>query len=138
MWPEFSAVRDAGDTYNTGLFVLEPSLRTYDDMIRQYMDSPSYNQGDQGFLNWYFRNSVKMALPLKYNTVCKHKTQAVWPLLKMTTKMIHYTSETKPWNFFSHSHKFWKQNFDASMFYLWARAYRNVAEQLRVGITKIK
>lgn len=73
MWPEFSAVRDAGDTFNTGLFVLEPSLATYDNMIKQYMDSPSYNQGDQGFLNWYFRNSVKMALPLKYNTVCKHK-----------------------------------------------------------------
>lgn len=113
--------------------MLEPSLTTYDQMVRQYMDSPSYNQGDQGFLNWYFRNSVKMALPVKYNTVCKHKSQAIWPLLKMQTKMIHYTSETKPWNFYAHSHKFWRSNFDASMFYLWASAYRTVAEKLRTG-----
>lgn len=48
--------------------------------------------------------------------------------------MIHYTSETKPWNFYSHSHKFWKQNFDASMFYLWADAYRSVAEKLRIDV----
>lgn len=103
-------------------------------MMKQYMDSPSYNQGDQGFLNWFFRDSLKMALPVKYNTVCKHKSHALWPVLKMQTKMIHYTSETKPWNFYSHSHKFWKQNFDASMFYLWANAYREVAEKLRIDV----
>lgn len=51
----------------------------------------------------------------------------------MQTKMIHYTSETKPWNFFNHSHKYWKQNFDAAMFYLWSKAYRDVAMRLRIG-----
>lgn len=72
-WPEFSAVRDAGDTFNTGLFVLEPSLQTWQRMRDTYFSAPSYNQGDQGFINWFFRNSSKSALPTSYNTVCKHK-----------------------------------------------------------------
>lgn len=96
------------------------------------MTAPSYNQGDQGFLNWYFRNSHKSALPVKYNTVCKQKNLATWPLIKKQTKMIHYTSETKPWNFFASSHKYWKQNFDAAIYYLWARAYAQLARELRI------
>lgn len=85
-WPEFSAVRDAGDTFNTGLFVMEPSLETYRRMSEQYMLAPSYNQGDQGFLNWYYRNAAKMALPVKYNTVCKHKVRASRPHLLLDAR----------------------------------------------------
>lgn len=134
-WPEFSAVRDAGDTFNTGLFVLEPSLATWEAMKDSYLAAPSYNQGDQGFINWYFRNASKTALPVSYNTVCKHKSHAVWPLMRRQAKMIHYTSETKPWNFFAASHKFWRQNFDAAIYYRWARTFREVSQKLRIGRT---
>lgn len=133
-YPQFSAVRDAGDTFNTGLFVLEPSLQTWRHMLSIYFNSPSYNQGDQGFLNWYFRNSTKLALPVKYNTVCKHKSNAMWPLMKRQARMVHYTSETKPWTFFVASHRFWKQNFDAALFYLWSRAYREVTRELEIDV----
>jgi glycogenin glucosyltransferase len=132
-YPEFSAVRDAGDTFNTGLFILEPSMVTWEAMRESYFNAPSYNQGDQGFINWHFRDSLKTALPVKYNTVCKHKGHAVWPVMKRQAKMIHYTSETKPWNFFSSPHKYWRQNFDAVMYYLWARTFRNIARQLGIG-----
>lgn len=132
-WPEFSAVRDAGDTFNTGLFVLQPSLSTWDAMRNSYFGAPSYNQGDQGFINWYFRDATKMALPVRYNTVCKHKGHAAWPLMRRQAKMIHYTSETKPWNFFTSSHKFWRQNFEAGMYYQWAKTYREVTQQMRIG-----
>lgn len=132
-WSEFSAVRDAGDTFNTGLFVLEPSLKTWDLMKQSYFTAPSYNQGDQGFINWYFRNSTKTALPVKYNTVCKNKGHAVWPLMRRQAKMIHYTSETKPWNFFASPHKYWRMNFDALMYYHWSRTYRTITQKLRIG-----
>jgi glycogenin glucosyltransferase len=132
-YPEFSAVRDAGDTFNTGLFVLEPSMDTWNKMRNTYLMAPSYNQGDQGFINWFFRNSPKLALPVRYNVVCKHKSYATWPLMRRQAKMIHYTSETKPWNFFSSSHKYWRQNFDPVMYYYWSRTYRNVARHLLIG-----
>lgn len=137
-WPEFSAVRDAGDTFNTGLFVLEPSLKTWEKMRESYLLAPSYNQGDQGFINWYFRSSPKAALPVRYNTVCKHKGHAAWPLMRRQAKMIHYTSETKPWNFFASSHKFWRLNFDPTMYYLWARTFRSVSQRLRIGRTVLE
>jgi glycogenin glucosyltransferase len=132
-WPEFSAVRDAGDTFNTGLFVLEPSLQTWEHMRDSYFTAPSYNQGDQGFINWFFRNATKTALPVRYNTVCKNKSHATWPLMKRQAKMLHYTSETKPWNFFASSHRNWRQNFDAPMYYLWARTFRQICQKLRIG-----
>ena len=134
-FPEFSAVRDAGDTFNTGLFVLQPSISTWKRMLSIYFNSPSYNQGDQGFLNWYFRNSTKVAMPFKYNTVAKHKSAAMWPLMKRQAKMVHYTSETKPWTFFSSgSHRFWKQNFESGLFYLWSRAWREVTRELEIDV----
>lgn len=133
-YPEFSAVRDAGDTFNTGLFVLEPSLATWRHMLSIYFSSPSYNQGDQGFLNWYFCNRTKLALPFQYNTVCKHKSNAMWPLMKRQARMIHYTSETKPWTFFMGSHRFWRQNYEPAMFYVWSRMYRELVRELEIDV----
>jgi glycogenin glucosyltransferase len=67
-----------------------------------------------------------------YNTVCKHKSNARWPEMRRQARMLHYTSETKPWTFFSGSHKFWRQNFDAASFYLWARQFRQVLQDLEL------
>lgn len=130
---EFSAVRDAGDTFNTGLFVLEPSIETWNNMRQSYPNAPSYNQGDQGFINWFFRNSIKTALPVRYNTVCKHKGYATWSIMKRQAKMFHYTSETKPWNFFHSPHKYWRQNFDPTIYYLWSKTFRLLSQQLGIG-----
>lgn len=131
-WPQFSAVRDAGDTFNTGLFVLEPSMKTYKQMVESYFTAPSYNQGDQGFINWFFRDHPKHALPVRYNVVAKLKAYAQWPVIKKTTRMLHYTSETKPWTFFASSHRLWRQNFDLNLFYKWTNLYRQIS--IKLGI----
>lgn len=131
-WPQFSAVRDAGDTFNTGLFVLEPSLKTYKNMVDSYFTAPSYNQGDQGFINWFFRDHPKHALPVRYNVVAKLKAFAQWPIIQQHARMLHYTSETKPWTFFSSSHRLWRQNYDPVLFYKWASTYRDVSVKLQI------
>jgi len=129
---EFAAVRDAGDTFNTGLFVLRPSLSTWKEMSSNYLNAPSYNQGDQGFLNWFFRDRPKAVLPVMYNTVCKARGTAMWPIQLSQAKLLHFTSETKPWNFFLGAHRSWKLNFESSAFYQWTRAWRKLSKELAV------
>ena len=54
-YDEFSAVVDAyPGIFNTGIFLLEPNLTTYNNLISTYKEVESYNVGDQGYLNWYF------------------------------------------------------------------------------------
>lgn len=161
-WPEFSAVKDAGDTYNTGLFVLQPSLTTYKDILQKYAASPSYNHGDQGFINWYFggqnaasgprpksANPVlaerqdaelnhavdsRKSLPIEYNVMVKHQRNGQWPEIKKNARIFHLTSETKPWTFYYMHHRLWKENFEPSIFYYWNREYNKVAEKLALDV----
>jgi len=39
------------DIFNSGVMVLHPAKESIDAMLSVYMDTPSYNIGDQGFLN---------------------------------------------------------------------------------------
>ena len=53
------AVHDQfADIFNSGVMVLQPSTAAIDAMLAVYMDTPSYNIGDQGFLNVRTRLSV--------------------------------------------------------------------------------
>lgn len=55
---------------NTGVFVAEPNADTYKDIMATYENAPSYNRGDQGFLNYYFNQSANF-LPGNYNLMIK-------------------------------------------------------------------
>ncbi len=52
----------------------------------------SYNVGDQGFLNWYFRDTwhgnTSRHLPLNYNVLIKYKQQLMWPDIKDDMKVM--------------------------------------------------
>ena len=54
--PELAAAPDflRPDSFNSGLLVLEPSRDKLDRMLRTLGDAPSYDGGDQGFLNTFF------------------------------------------------------------------------------------
>ncbi|KAJ3044398.1 Exostoses (Multiple)-like 3 [Rhizophlyctis rosea] len=139
-WPEFSAVLDVGGVFNTGVFVAEPSNDTYQDMLARYRKAPSYNRGDQGFLNWYFnrrrstdtetKGSPIHVLPPAYNTPIKLKEYAIWPDTKAAARVFHFTSETKPWSFWWTKHRHWQRNFDSGLFWKWIKVrnalYRDV------------
>lgn len=55
-------------------------------MMDTYLTAPSYNRGDQGFLNWYFSNRTRTgvkSLPPAYNVppklkVRRARVRAVW------------------------------------------------------------
>ncbi|KAI8371698.1 nucleotide-diphospho-sugar transferase [Radiomyces spectabilis] len=133
--PQFSAAIDVGGAINTGVFVAEPSKETYDEIMKVYAKAPSYNRGDQGFLNWYFASSVH-PLPGNYNLMIKfaHFSALVRGYLdKNTAKILHYTSETKPWNFFYLHHREWKENYEGYLFGAWKRNFRHMRASLQEG-----
>lgn len=51
-------------------------------------------------------------------------------ILENTAKVIHYTSEVKPWNFFFLQNDEWRENFDGNIFSLWTRMLRESKAKL--------
>ena len=131
------------DNFNSGMMILTPSPLTYQSMLDTYNTTPSYNRGDQGFLNHFFghplsfkhlqqhlplppkhnnhnnhnnHNTLRywMPLPVMYNTLVSYQEYAIWPYLVKDTHLLHFTGETKPWDFMS-KRPFddgkWKRNF---------------------------
>ncbi|KAJ3043299.1 Exostoses (Multiple)-like 3 [Rhizophlyctis rosea] len=129
--PELSATLDLGGTFNTGVFVAEPNLPVYEEMKATYSTSPSYNRGDQGFLNHYYTqtpNRTFHALPSTYNVLLRFQEYAIWPTIKEEVKVVHFTSETKPYTFWWAGHPFWERNFGEEWFYEWVRSARKIGE----------
>ncbi|RUS13777.1 glycosyl transferase family 64 domain-containing protein [Endogone sp. FLAS-F59071] len=127
---EFSAVMDMGTTMNTGVFVMKPSRATYDNMMSVYLTAPSYNHGDQGFLNWYFNFTSGRTMSGVYNVMSKYKDFASGKALLNGARVLHFTSETKPWSFYYTRHRDWEQNYDAGLFYWWIKTERTVRQVL--------
>ncbi|CAJ0959034.1 unnamed protein product, partial [Mesorhabditis belari] len=50
----FCVTNRHSDRFNTGVFVMEPNLTIYEDMLNKVNKLESYDGGDQGFLNSYF------------------------------------------------------------------------------------
>jgi hypothetical protein len=46
---------------------------------------------------------------------------------------LHFTSETKPWNFHFLHQREWRENYDGHLFGLWTRALRSMRAQLATG-----
>ncbi|KAI8644704.1 glycosyl transferase family 64 domain-containing protein [Parasitella parasitica] len=134
-YPQFTAAVDIGGVLNTGVFVAEPDAETYKDIMATYESAPSYNKGDQGFLNYYF-NKTANPLPGNYNLMVKFthfSTLASGFVTKNSVKVLHFTSETKPWNFHFLHQREWRENYDGYLFGLWARSLRQMRAQLTQG-----
>jgi glycogenin glucosyltransferase len=84
--PEISAAPDIGkdfililiqfvlgwpDYFNSGVFVFKPSLETYRQLVQFGIEEGSFDGGDQGLLNKWFKNwresDASHRLPFTYN-----------------------------------------------------------------------
>ncbi|KAI8150441.1 nucleotide-diphospho-sugar transferase [Fennellomyces sp. T-0311] len=134
--PQLSAAMDAGGVMNTGVFVAEPSKAIFEDMMNVYEKAPSYNRGDQGFLNWYFNQTSMHILPGYYNLMIKFmhfSTLVASHVYRNTVKVVHFTSEIKPWNFYYQHHREWKDNYDTYIFDQYIKASRDMQSRLIQG-----
>ncbi|VBB27722.1 unnamed protein product [Acanthocheilonema viteae] len=87
---ELSAVADIGwpDCFNSGVFVYQPSEQTYLNILNFALEHGSFDGGDQGLLNDFFKGwrdkPPAFRLPFIYN-------------MTSGVKIVHFLGPVKPW-----------------------------------------
>lgn len=105
--PAFAAAPDffVPDQFNSGAMVLAPSRETFAGMLEVLASTPSYDGGDQGFLNRFFSNWYTLPsahrLPAEYNMhhfvyqfLVSHPS--LYQHFADRVRIVHYTLQ-KPW-----------------------------------------
>lgn len=129
--PQLSAALDCCDHFNSGVMVLEPNKKTFDDMIYKLKNKKidSYDGADQGFLNSYFFKYSFHPLSFKYNADQYVLARNKHAYDENELKVIHYSHEHKPWlkeqpEGFNENlkslHKFWWKVHDQK---LWVKTF---------------
>ncbi|XP_021351516.1 glycogenin-1-like isoform X4 [Mizuhopecten yessoensis] len=103
---ELSAAPDAGwpDCFNSGVFVFRPSDETYKKLLDFAVAKGSFDGGDQGLLNIYFRDwatkDIARHLPFIYNVVSQafYSYLPAFTQFKQDVKIVHFIGATKPWH----------------------------------------
>ena len=114
----FCAAFRHSDLFNTGVLVIEPSTRIYKDMLEKVQKFSSYDLGDQGFLNVYFKD-VMYASMFNWSDQTRQKkpmrmsgrlngdmgmyyAYSRWVLPEKEIKVIHYSlGPVKPWKWWT-------------------------------------
>ena len=109
----FCATYRHSDLFNAGIIVVQPNSTIFSDMMKKIPHVTSYDDGDQGFLNIYFRSLIyspyfnwsdptrnrrPMRMPTELNAdIAIYYISNCWSI-KGDVKIIHYTmGPIKPW-----------------------------------------
>ncbi|MDG1265119.1 MAG: alpha-2,3-sialyltransferase, partial [Ilumatobacter sp.] len=95
----FQAVPDHGldyryDSFNSGMFAYEPSAALFDEMLDAVRETPSDDDGDQGFLNDFFDHWEP--LPHEYNINKRWSTSHPNSFRLEDARVLHLVG-IKPW-----------------------------------------
>eukprot|EP00794_Sanderia_malayensis_P011399 gene11399-12586_t len=101
---ELSAAPDIGwpDCFNSGVFVFVPSQETYTALIQFADEHGSFDGGDQGLLNMYFKSwitDMSYHLPFTYNMVSSTSYTYIpaYNHYGSDVKVVHFLGAAKPW-----------------------------------------
>ncbi|PKI44534.1 hypothetical protein CRG98_035072 [Punica granatum] len=98
-WPEAELGPPPAIYFNAGMFVLEPSLSTYRDLIRTLEITPPTPFAEQDFLNIYFRDTYHPIPPI-YNLVIAMLWRHPEFVELERVKVVHYCyAGSKPWRY---------------------------------------
>lgn len=113
------------DRFNSGVMVVPPSASTFERMVAALAAAPSYDGGDQGFLNTFYADwyamPIEHRLPVGYNLASfifqfAHGHPTLKATLAREAKILHYMVQ-KPWKAASTltgaSEAWWNTYFDA-------------------------
>ncbi|XP_030455005.1 galactinol synthase 2-like isoform X2 [Syzygium oleosum] len=85
--------------FNAGMFVYEPSLATYNDLLSTLKITPTTPFAEQDFLNMYFGKIYK-PIPLVYNLVLAMLWRHPENVELEKVKVVHYCAAgSKPWRY---------------------------------------
>uniref|UniRef100_A0AC34QZT1 Glycosyltransferase n=1 Tax=Panagrolaimus sp. JU765 TaxID=591449 RepID=A0AC34QZT1_9BILA len=104
--PEIAGAPDIGwpDNFNSGVFVFEPSNKTYRDLVQFALHHGSFDGADQGLLNEFFsewrHQDGPHRLSFVYNTTSGVNNSYVAALrrYKDAIKIAHFLGAVKPWH----------------------------------------
>ncbi|XP_074310158.1 galactinol synthase 2-like [Silene latifolia] len=85
--------------FNAGMFVYEPKMSTYHDLLESVRVAPTTPFAEQDFLNMYFRNIYK-PIPPVYNLVLAMLWRHPENVMLDDVKVVHYCAAgSKPWRY---------------------------------------
>ncbi|XP_016041488.1 glycogenin-1 isoform X1 [Erinaceus europaeus] len=104
---ELSAAPDPGwpDCFNSGVFVYQPSVDTYTQLLHHASEQGSFDGGDQGLLNTFFSSwattDIRKHLPFIYNlsSICIYSYLPAFKAFGANAKVVHFLGRIKPWNY---------------------------------------
>ncbi|KFO32779.1 Glycogenin-1 [Fukomys damarensis] len=104
---ELSAAPDPGwpDCFNSGVFVYQPSVETYSQLLNLAAEQGSFDGGDQGLLNTFFSSwattDIRKHLPFIYNlsSISIYSYLPAFKAFGANTKVVHFLGRVKPWNY---------------------------------------
>ncbi|XP_019486919.1 PREDICTED: glycogenin-1 isoform X1 [Hipposideros armiger] len=104
---ELSAAPDPGwpDCFNSGVFVYQPSVETYNQLLHIASEQGSFDGGDQGLLNMFFSSwattDIRKHLPFIYNlsSISIYSYLPAFKAFGANAKVVHFLGRTKPWNY---------------------------------------
>ncbi|KAM1061288.1 hypothetical protein ACFX2I_025727 [Malus domestica] len=98
-WPTSELGPPPSLYFNAGMFVFEPGLETYHDLLRTLRVTPPTPFAEQDFLNMYFRKIYK-PIPLVYNLVLAMLWRHPENVELDKVKVVHYCAAgSKPWRY---------------------------------------
>ncbi|KAK1401870.1 Hexosyltransferase [Heracleum sosnowskyi] len=85
--------------FNAGMFVYEPNLSTYDDLLSSVQTTPPTSFAEQDFLNIFFRD-IYRPIPSDYNLVLAMLWRHPENIKLENVKVVHYCAAgSKPWRY---------------------------------------
>ncbi|XP_054710054.1 glycogenin-1-like isoform X2 [Uloborus diversus] len=102
---ELSAVPDVGwpDCFNSGVFVFQPNEETYSAIIKFAIQNGSFDGGDQGVLNMFFKDwrtadiSRHLSFIYNMNANATYSYQPAYKQFGKDVKIVHFLGHIKPW-----------------------------------------
>lgn len=136
------ASSDSGwpDIFNSGLFVIKPDLSVFDQLMKFYQNTNSFDGADQGLLNEFFNlQSLKtggnwIRLPFTYNCTLNSNYEYLPAMLRFkdSINVFHFIGVIKPWknhNLCYDNSKFLNifNNNNDNLYSLWWNCFNNIS-----------
>ncbi|KAK3441467.1 hypothetical protein EUGRSUZ_B01791 [Eucalyptus grandis] len=97
-WPDHAGPKPSL-YFNAGMFVYEPNLKTYRDLLEKLKITPPTSFAEQDFLNEYFKDIYK-PIPNVYNFVLAMLWRHPKNVELNKVKVVHYCAAgSKPWRY---------------------------------------
>nr|VDD16530.1 unnamed protein product [Brassica oleracea] len=98
-WPKAELGEPPALYFNAGMFVFEPGLDTFEDLLRTLKITPPTPFAEQDFLNMYFKKIYK-PIPLVFNLVLAMLWRHPENVELGKVKVVHYCAAgSKPWRY---------------------------------------